>query len=282
LNFYNDKQLQALYIKDKITLFQLASNIIINNFTFYYIDADLTHYPYFESIGFGFNNGKPPSLFTALNTYGYITYNSFTFTNEPSNDNKGVLIIGNTPNYYNKAYNKHQYTFECSIPSTQTKWICMVEQLSSSHKSLHISTQGIFNVNEDVILVPPYVIDYFRDEVFHNLIRSKICYEDTTFIKGRTISCKYDIYNDTYDEIDFPEFQLTFTNGNALTFNEDNMFISGYAQRVFVLLFCENSKSDNDDIWLFGSKFITLFNIEFNYERHSLIFHSKTNYIEII
>ena len=98
----------------------------------------------------------------------------------------------------------------------------------------------------------------------------------TTFIKGRTISCKYDIYNDTYGEIDFPEFQLTFTNGNVITFNEDNMFISGYAQRAFVLLFCENAKSDNGDIWLFGSKFITLFNIEFNYERHSLIFHSKT------
>ena len=34
LNFHNDKQLQALYIKDKITMFQLTSNIIINNFTF--------------------------------------------------------------------------------------------------------------------------------------------------------------------------------------------------------------------------------------------------------
>ena len=275
LHFHNGKQLPTLFIKDKISLFQhksSTSNIIINNFTFYYIDSDLTRFPYFESIGFAFNNGNPPSLFSALNTNGYIQYNSFTFINEPSNDNKGILIIGDIPRYY--AY-QFPNTFECSINPTQTNWMCMVEEIATKHNTLRVFTEGIFNVNEDVTLVPGYVIDYFRDEIFNDLIYNNVCFESNTFTKGRTISCKYDIYNDTFDEIEFPEFQITFNGGNVITFNEDNMFITGYGQRAFILLFCENPHSD---VWLFGNKFITLFNIEFNYERQSIIFHSKTKF----
>lgn len=240
--------------------------IIINDFLFYYPKINVPDYAGIDSIGLGcyFNNTKY-SFVHLLYEHGVIKYKSFMFV--PMTFNKGSIYFGKvTSDVVNKAF-----VYEINIHDHMSnKWNVGFEGVEHDGRIAYQKKENVyFDCKEDFILAPMDYFTYVNNTVFKVLIHKGICNVSyNTNMNSVFYYCKCEEIKEEGDVV------FMFGNvGVVVKFME--LFEREYDMCYYLI-----KNNHKDDKWVFGNTFLSLFPIEFDYEKKKVLIYSDKEFKE--
>ena len=221
-----------------------------------------------------------PNFITEIKTKANLE--KYTFSFEFSNDNKGILIVGDELyNYNNKKYYKSQLMNSYSNEEYSIYFNdIIVNHKINNNQNKNISfngTYGYLSFNLGVIIGTKEYKEVIDNVFFDELISNKICQRDIVIFNS---SQNYYVYNCISDKLNIKLFpKLFFVSKNYLydfELNNDNLFVKLNNKYYFLIIFKANNDLKNiKGFWILGQPFIKKYSFTLNVDAKIIGFYNK-------
>jgi hypothetical protein len=263
-----NETIPSYLFKDGLDMYCSNMNMFINvnDFAFYYPKVRVPEYFGVDAIGLGcyYDNTKY-SLVHLLYEHNVITYKSFMFV--PMTFNKGSVYFGKvTSDVVNK-----EFVYEINVQDERSsKWNVKFEGVEHGGRVGYQKKENVyFDCKEDFVLAPMDYFKYVNSTVFKGLINKGICNVSyNTNMNSVFYYCKCEGIKEEGDVV------FWFGNvGVVVKFNE--LFEREYDMCVYLI-----KNNHKEEKWVFGNTFLSLFPIEFDYEKKKVLIYSDKEFKE--
>lgn len=277
-NNTNDLKVPSLLIGELITIESIkednsysfahlsSSSYSIDKFMFYYPQINIPTEIGYDSIGSGFYyNNISFSLVHMFYQRNYISQISFGFI--PKSLFKGIIYFGKLPP--NLKTVKHSYKHILPIVNPKlTEWNVQLKSINYGKYPVDSNNHLIyFDSGETYICVPFNFIHYLNKEYFSTYIQERKCeYVESHLELSHYFYCKCKDINN------FKSIVFNFGNKINIELTKNDLFEKDLTTCYFILRYCHIK--NNNNTFVFGNSFFSLFPIEFNYETKSVIIYN--------
>ncbi len=236
---YNLKNFSIYYITD------INKNGIFNETGIIGLNIENNEY----KLGYAYNT----NLITQLNNYNLIKEKTFNF--KYNEEDKGILIIGEYPNNYDKNYKNYVFT---QIESLE-KWSINFN-VYYDNEILFNSQNCLFEIEKGFLIAPDYFLIEIENLFFKEQIKKKLCEKKNFFFNSKNIT-----YFVCDKNVNFKYMKnLYIKNVNGLNYYFIFTYkdlIYKYKNKIYYLIVFSDEKN-----WILGKPF---------FKKYQLIFDSK-------
>ena len=199
------------------------------------------------------------SLINILYSNNKISNRGFGITFDEKNKNKGILYLGGLPEEEKKGLYSFSFKHSLITNSLEGKnWNLFMEKASIINKENTFSKLLFYNgfikiEKEDFVLVPPKFYRFLYEHIFGFYVKEKSC--DLEY-NNLVCDCKNINNINSFKSINFYFEEL------LIEFNVEDSFIKENDKCYFIF------KQHEEDYFIFGTKFMKKYKIEFlNYKQ---------------
>lgn len=264
-------------IRDEVRLFENKNDLIQLQFYILY-KPSLFYSVITQSISLPSHYiNEDKSIIHKLKQKGFIKYLAFSFI---SFDNKRQLIMGGIP----KDITKTKYHSFINIIGRNFHWDSLLSHIimkNNSHILKYETKQGIndyvdFNMIDEYIFVPKEFMALILKQFYFDLIPRAHCSQmvNRNFLQLTCVKSAFSTIRDI----------IFFIGEHSYTIDLNKLWYCASAYCYFSIV-----ESPYGNEWRFGSRFLNLFDVLFDYENKMIYFysdiykmkHSKSNFLNL-
>ena len=258
------------------------------NYTFYSINTNehrTSHYPKYVALAHSFDDSDL-NIIHQLHKDNVISYRKFAFVHNNyshiQTEEEYNFYLGGFPSTIRSLFRddnliKCKQQQQYSVP-----WVCYISKIYLIDNNNNNNNNNVYVFNNNVhwnsmsyyMTIPISFKNYLKENVFKEAITKDICvYKESTTFKGSFLTCDCSIMET------LPNIRFVFdNNSNKAIEIEFKRLFTQHTKSFIEHQYCElmmKVDNDNGDMFAFGTQFIRMFDIEFDYEGNEVLMYSE-------
>ena len=185
---------------------------------------------------------------------------NYAFTLKYDNDEKGELIIGSYPHFYDKKFKEQNFVYtRAGVIGKNVDWVLDFDFIRYNNKTINsIAKKSLIKIEYGLIQAPYNLKKYFNDNFFNNKCKERFDIMRNIYI----IHCDKNFEINNFKNLSFVlkdvgyEFVLTYKD----------LFIEQNNEYIFSIVF-DNKFDNSESNWILGKPFMKKYQLVFDLER---------------
>ena len=264
------------------------------NYTFYSVDHRRTkHYPKYFALAHSFDDNDLNIIHQLYND-NIISYRKFAFVHNNyshilrnEDDDEYNLYFGGFPLAIRSTFRDDNLIKCKQYQQNSIPWVCYISKIylinnNNTKRITYTNNNNVYEFNNNVywnsmryyMTIPISFKNYLKQNVFNDAVTNDICiYTESSTFQGSFLTCDCSIM-DT-----LPNLRFIFGNNTNKGIEIEFKHLFTKQTKSFIEhQYCDlMMKVDNfnDDTFAFGTKFMRMFDIEFDYEGDEVLIYSE-------